>query len=170
MFCTSIFFPKRLGNDSDQQPSVISSICIYELEDVCDATFHFTLLFVLYTFHLAYYSSFPFCKYTIGVDCLRPILTFFALLPQLMVLLKYFVGLTVTFGLTGTLSFSQQFSVSELLCLIIVVLRFSIVNFDCSLDLLIFLGSYWDSCIMGEYVKRNAVAFITLPSSFINAG
>jgi len=44
-----------------------------------------------------------------------------------------------------------------------VILKFNIVNFDCSLDLLIFLGGYWDRYVMGEYVKRNAAAFITLP-------
>jgi len=57
-----------------------------------------------------------------------------------------------------------------LLCLITVVLRFSIVNFDYSLDLLIFLGGYWDRYIMGEYVKRNAVAFSSYEPSFVNAG
>jgi len=49
-------------------------------------------------------------------------------------------------------------------------LRFSIVNFDYSLDLLIFLGGYWDRYIMGEYVKRNAVAFSSYEPSFVNAG
>lgn len=78
----------------------------------------------------------------------------------------------VTFGLAGTSSLYQQFSVSKLPYVIIMVLRFSIVNFDCSLDLLIFLGGYWDSCIRAEYIKRNAsgIYYSSDESSFVNAG
>lgn len=136
----------------------------------CSISFYFAFLFyiLIFTRHITH-SSLSVNTPELEIASVQFLLSLL-FLPDWWTCWSPFVAL-VTFGLTGTLQFCQ-FLLSELPCLIIVVLKFNIINFDCSLDLLIFLWGYWDRYVMGEYIKKKccSVHYSSCEPSFINAG